>query len=286
MVHRCLEKNPKKRFESIQDVLIELQNCENEGVDEHPQPAVLDTLARPINKIDVEQAMAITAQINYANAVRSRNALAALERVLEAEPPAAVRNAISRALRAVILTVEPDTNGVARSIRDIRKETLDTLKLAVQGNLRELFSEVDLESIDLYAMNFSDTKLAGLSFSESFLGHADFGRADLRGCSLSRCWLRNANFQDADMEGADFTGADWFNATGLTERQMASVQTSTVKNCPSGLDALHDFLELRYRHSFKSWGAAVQRELTAAWKEYLRPGGLREFILAWHAKSR
>jgi uncharacterized protein YjbI with pentapeptide repeats/predicted Ser/Thr protein kinase len=219
VVYRCLEKNPNKRFESIQDVLVELENCEDEHADQNPQPRVLATLASPIDKIDVDQAIAITAQINYANAVRSRNALEALQRVLRTGVPPAVRDAVSGALREVILTVEPDTNGVPRSIRDIRKETLDILKLAARRNLRPVFSDANLESIDLYGMDFSDTKLAGLRFRESFLAHADFSRADLTGCSLARSRLRNARFHDAVMAGVDLTGADWFNAIGLTERR-------------------------------------------------------------------
>jgi hypothetical protein len=207
-----------------------------------------------------------------------------LSRALGEEIAAAVRDAISRSLRTIILTVEPGAYGVARPIRDIRKETLDTLKVAVQNDLQRVFAEADLESIDLYGMDFSGTKLAGLSFRESFLAHADFRRADLRGCALSRSWLRNANFQEADIRGADLTGADWFNAVGMTEYQLTSAQMSTVMDCPSDLDALHRFLELRYRYSFKSWGTVVQEELTAAWNEYLRPGGLREFILASRQK--
>lgn len=284
VVYRCLEKNPEKRFKSIQDVLIELQDCADAYLDESAHPRVLQALPLLIDKIDAEQAVAIAAQINYANAVRSRNALDNLECLLEAGVPVTVRDAISRALREVILTVQPDTNGIALSIRNIRKQTMDILKLAVEGNLRQLFSNGDFEAIDLFAMDFSDATLVGLRFTDSFLAHAVFERADLTGCSLTRTWLRNANFQGAKIEKADFTGADWFNAIGLTERQFASARLSTVMNCPSDLDSLHRFLELRYRYSFKSWGAAVQTELQAAWKEYLRPGGLREFILASRKK--
>jgi serine/threonine protein kinase len=282
-VYRCLEKNPENRFESIQHVMVELQDCADECYDENNLPQ-LPILPTPVDQIDVNQANAITAQINYANAIRSRNALDQLKRVLEAGVPALVRDAISHALKEVILTVEPDTNGIALSIRNIRKQTLNTLKLAVEGNIRKLFSDGDFEAIDLYGMDFSGAKLSGLCFRDCFLAHADFKGADLKGCSLAGTWLRNANFLGANIEDADFTGADWFNATGLREHQLASAQLSTFMDCPADLDSLHHFLALRYRYSFKAWGIAVQRELTAAWNEYLRPGGLREFILVSRGK--
>ena len=285
IIYRCLEKNPADRYQSMKDLVIELWACE-ENRNDTKLPSVADRTVSTVKESDeVPRVLAIAAQVSYNNAVRSREALEALTGLLKTGISITTRKTVCRALKEVILTIEPNADGISPSVRHIRRLTFDTLKLFAEGDFRQLFSDRDLERLDLGEIDFSGLPLAGLSFRECFLIHADFRRANLKQCSLVGTWLRNVRFEEADLDRVDLTGADWFNAIGLTEHQLASALQDTVMPCPSDVNAFLRFLSARYRYSFEGWPPHVQKQIMATWGEYLRPGGLRDLVLTWQKKS-
>ena len=78
--------------------------------------------------------------------------------------------------------------------------------------------------------------------------------------------------------------SDLFNALHLTESQLRSVRQDTLLECPANVEAMHRYLKARYGLPVESWSARVQEELRATWQDYLRPGGLRDFVLKWRQK--
>jgi hypothetical protein len=157
--------------------------------------------------------------------------------------------------------------------------------MAAEGNVRPLFGEGDLETLDLYAMDFSEAQASGVSFNTCFLPYANFRNANLRGSTFQGTWVRNACFTDADLTDADLSNMDWFNAVGFSEQQLSSALRDTVLECPRNLEELLRFLEIRYRFPFDSWQVPVQQELRKTWNDYLRAGGLRDLVAAWRGKA-
>ena len=148
-----------------------------------------------------------------------------------------------------------------------------------------LFGDGELETLDLYAMDFSEAQASGVSFNTCFLPYANFRNANLTESSFQGSWVRNAHFSDADLTGADLSNMDWFNAVGFSEQQLSSALQETVLECPRSLKDLLRFLEIRYRFPFDSWQVHVQQELRSTWNEYLRPGGLCDLVAAWRGNA-
>jgi hypothetical protein len=159
------------------------------------------------------------------------------------------------------------------------------MKLGKPGDLKACFEDGDLEHLDLYGMDFTSQELSSLSFRGSFLVEADLGWSNLAHTSFAGAYIRNANFTHADLSGVDFTDADWFNALGLTQDQLAHVRKNTLMNCPATVAEMHAYLEKHYGFPFESWSGRVRNQLTTTWSEYLKPGGLREFVAAQLRRS-
>jgi serine/threonine protein kinase len=276
IVYRCLEKRCDDRFQSMRDVLIELRESDagNNGPGStHASPRVTGA--------ELETVRAIAARISYSNVGRSRQALNELAdlAVHKGSPP--VRDAVTSALRDVLLTIDMDGNAVAGTVRKVRKLTLDTLKATLSGDLAACFQDGDLEELDLFMMDFSGAQLVGVSFKGCFLAGADFRGSHLAGARFGGAKIRNVDFTEANLLGADFTDADWFNALGLTERQLLQIRQGSLRACPADTQAMHRYLAAHYLLPFESWPSHHQEQLKATWGEYLRPGGLRDFVAQW-----
>ena len=87
-----------------------------------------------------------------------------------------------------------------------------------------------------------------------------------------------AAFEGADLTGADFTDADWFNAGGLEEAQLKTIKTGSLMRCPVDGTAMRECVGFRYGIALAAWSTQIREEIFATWKEYLRPGGLRDFV--------
>ena len=273
IIERCLEKNADQRFQAMEEVLAALKAGARVNA--------IEGVPKTTESLNQQQIRDVLGRIEYKNVARSRQALKELERILRASPDTQIRESINRALRELILTVEPDNNGAPPSVRKVRRLTFEVLKISAEGNLSPLFSEGELETLDLYAMDFSDTQVSGVSFNTCFLPYANFRNADLTGSSFQGSWVRNACFTEANLTNADLSNMDWFNAVGFSERQLLSTLQDTVLDCPRDLEALHSFVEVRYRFPFESWQVHVQQEIKRTWNEYLRPGGLRDLVAGW-----
>jgi uncharacterized protein YjbI with pentapeptide repeats len=223
----------------------------------------------------------VLANVTYDNLSKSRKALEELEGIIERGATAAVRGAVTSGLKEMILTLKQGSNGVSGAIREVRKRALDVLMKSTDHNLGGRFENDELAQLDLYGMDFSSSDLSGRSFEGCVLVEGNFKCSRLKGASFSGACVRNADFAGADLTGADFTDADWFNSLNLTEHQLALAARHTLSRCPPNIPAMHRFLRDRYGYSFESWSTEIQTELKMTWKEYLRPGGLREIASRW-----
>ena len=187
IVHHCLEKKPENRFGSMRQVLSALKGL-SEGPTSTPEP--IWTAAEFIGP-GVERVLALAGRITYTNVAKSRQALTELAHLLEGNVSPAMREALSVALKDVILTLGLDGNVVPATIRKVRKLTLDVLKASMKGNLGECFKTDDLEDLDLYGMNFASARLEGVSFNGCFLVEADFRRSYLARASFADSRIRN-----------------------------------------------------------------------------------------------
>jgi serine/threonine protein kinase len=167
IVHRCLEKKPEDRFQSMQEILAALR---------HDEPHHAKAVSRSPTLLygEVEQVRAIAARITFNNVTRSRQALSELADLATHDAFLHVRDAVISALVDVILTLDLDTNVVAGPVRKVRKLTLDTLKASTSGDLAACFLNGALEDLDLFMMDFSGAQLAGTSFKGCFLVGSDF----------------------------------------------------------------------------------------------------------------
>jgi hypothetical protein len=162
----------------------------------------------------------------------------------------------------------------------MRKDILRTLIQVAGCRLTDIFGRRDFEDGDLYGFDFGNSDLSGLSFKGSFLVEARF-HGILTDANFTGVYIRNADFRGTSLSNTDFSSADWFNATGLTADQLKIARTETLIDCPPDVKAIHRYLSGRYGSPFDSWSAAVQEALKSTWKEYLRPGGLREVVMRW-----
>ncbi len=224
--------------------------------------------------------------MTYQSLADSHRASATITRLLENTDSVAARRAVISAMRDLIVTT-PDTDGnvLPRSVREVRKLALELMKFSKPGDLKACFEDGDLEHLDLYGMDFTSQELSGMSFRGSFLVEADLGRSNLAHTSFAGAYIRNAIFTNADLSGVDLTDADWFNALGLTQAQFARVRHDTVMDCPATVAEMHQYLEKHYALPFESWSGRVRDQLTATWNEYLKPGGLRDFVAAQRRRS-
>jgi serine/threonine protein kinase len=273
IVSRCLEKRADDRFQSMRDLLIELRESDagNPG----------DASARPARRItgdDVESVRAIAARISYSNVGRSRQSLKELADLLTPGVSRRVHDAVTSALKDILLTIDMDGNAPAGTVRKVRLLTLDTFKAVMAGDLSACFQDGDLEELDLFMMDFSGAQLTGVSFKGCFLAGSDFRNSTLIHASFGGAKIRNVDFTKANLSDADFTDADWFNALGLTERQLLQVRRGSLRPCPPDVEAMHRYLAAHYVLSFETWSSREQEQLKTAWNEYLRPGGLRKVV--------
>ena len=172
---------------------------------------------------------------------------------------------------------EDNAQATARA-REIRTVAFATLRRCAYEDLGALFKDGELESLDMVRFDFSDQRMAGVSFAAAFAVEAHFERAVLDGAVFNGTWIRNADFAGASLRDADFSGADWFNALHLTADQLRQVKPGTLRRSPQSLDEMHAYARDHYVLPFDSWTAEVQRDLLAAWSEYLEPGGLRDVV--------
>jgi hypothetical protein len=221
-------------------------------------------------------------RIGYVNLAKSWTAIEELESLLATDSSPEARRAVVVSLREMILTLpDPGGNGVCWPVRELRKSVLSLLKDATDSHLCQCFKETDLEGLDLYGMDFAGADLTGLSFRRSFLVESVFRESLLAQASFRSAFLRNVNFENAHLTGVDFTDADWFNASGLTEQQLAAARRETLRACPENADQMHKHLSARYGFPFESWSGAVRKQLQTTWAEYLRPGGLAQTVARW-----
>lgn len=278
IVARCLEKDPERRFRSMSDVHAALIMAEStRPLGRHARPTL-----EPSSSGTGLEISAILGRIGFENIPQGREALRELASALQIEhSKQACQTAISALKGLIQRDVDRPGGVIPSSIRELRKAALEVLKIATQGHLSTCFGPRDLEYLDLYGMNFVREQLNEFSFNGCFLVEADFRKSCLRSASFAKACLRNANFLSADLAGVDLTGADWFNALNLTEAQLRSVRKETVLLCPTGLQAMYEYVASRYVVPFDAWPAHIQEQLKRAWRRYLRPNGLGDVVASW-----
>src|SRR5262249_52781646 len=156
--------------------------------------------------------------------------------------------------------LDQDRAGVSASVRKVRRLVMDALKLFTSGHLGLLFSDGDLEQLDLFEMDFSDAHLESTSFRGCFVVCSSFRGSRLAKSCFAEASVRNVDFTGADLSFVDFTDADWFNAIGLTETQLGVARRATLKLCPTNITHLFRFLDDHYVYPFKSWPSNVQQQ--------------------------
>ncbi len=278
IVHRCLEKEPEDRFQSVHEILSALSQ------NSLPQ-AITISASKTLSRGELEKVRAIVARITYSNVSASREALNELAALATRDASVLIREAVTLALRDVILTLDDDGNVVAGTVRKVRQLTLAALKVSTAGDLAKCFKNGELEDLDLFMMDFSSAQLAGTSFQRCFLVGSDFTGSNLARVCLEEAKVRNVAFTGANLLNADFTDADWFNALGLTEHQLTQVRRDTLRACPTDEPAMHRYLADHYVLPFESWPSRHQEQLRATWSKHLRPGGLRDLVAGWQRTS-
>jgi serine/threonine protein kinase len=279
IVHRCLEKDPADRFQSVYEVLSALSS----GGLPQAMP-ISDSSALP--RGELKKVHAIAERITFSNVTASRHALRELAELAAHNASRPLRDAVSSALRDILLTLDLDGSVVPGTVRKVRKLTLDALQASTSGDLAAWFKDGELEELEFFMMDFSGAQLAGTRFKGCFLAGSDFRGSNLAGACFEGANIRNVDFAESNLPDADFTDADWFNALNLTERQLAGVRRDTMRTCPADEQAMHRYLADHYVLPFGSWPSRHQEQLQATWKEYLRPGGLRDLVAGWRQTTR
>jgi serine/threonine protein kinase len=275
VVHCCLEKSPNRRFQAMRDVLLALSTGHDLSGSAQNRPGRHPTGAESPEGSQIQTAIE---RISYQTIPQSRQALDDLARLMQGAAWPAMSEAVTSALRDLILTPLEFRSGGPAAVRQIRQAALNVIKVATQTRISRCFKDEDFEHLDLYEMNFASELLRGFKFSGCFLVASSFQGSDLRAASFAGACMRNVNFAEADLTGADFTDADWFNALGLTERQLGSVRQDTLLDCPPDVQGMHRYLAARYAFPFESWSTRIQEQLRATWDDYLSPNGLREVL--------
>ena len=284
IVSRCLQKSPVERFASMTEVFDEIR-----AVAEARNPAsVPASLERPRREIS-EQMRLVRNQlprIGYQSLNDSLRAFDEIVQALKNDPSSNVRDAVSAAMRLLILTTPDGFTGVSRTSRAVRAMAMELVVLATRRRLIQVFKKHDLEQLDLFQMNLSACDLTGLSLADAFLTESSFKGSQLTGVSFAGAYIRNVNFDKADITGADFSDADWFNALGLKPEQLRAVKRGTLMECPVDFEALYAFVDNHYGIPFRTWPNNVQTDLMKAWHNCIRAGGLRDYVSGLRRKSR
>jgi serine/threonine protein kinase len=147
IVMRCLQKTQEQRFGSAQELLGALRQWHTTTSHETTLPQQRG--ARRSAPGELAPVRRILANVTYENLSKSKKALEDLERIMEGGAAAAVRGAVTSALKEVILTLKQDANGVTSGIREIRKRALDVLIMSADRNLNSCFGADELAHLDL-----------------------------------------------------------------------------------------------------------------------------------------
>ena len=91
--------------------------------------------------------------------------------------------------------------------------------------------------------------------------------ATVAAASFVGAHIRNVDFAGADLSAVDFTDADWFNALGLIESQLRSVQQDTVAPCPPTVQDMHGYLEAHYAFPFQNYSSRVRDQIAQRTRE-------------------
>jgi uncharacterized protein YjbI with pentapeptide repeats len=227
----------------------------------------------------------ICRRLSYEKLRKSRLALQDLHGIAK-QAALPVRESIIAELKEFLLDLdELRWHIIPFQVRSLRKSVMDVIRTAARGELFRYFARGELEGIDLYGMDFASEDLNHMSFANCFLVEGNFDDANLVAASFSAARIRNANFRSAKLSGVDFTEADWFNASGLSESSLEQARRETLTRCPADLDGMYSELKRWYALQFFEWSTQVQRQLLVTWREYLKPGGLREVVENWRVKS-
>ncbi len=158
--------------------------------------------------------------------------------------------------------------------RAIRGETFALMKRLNGANFTKIFSNDELENLDLYAMDFKRCNLEGVSFKGAFLVDSDFENAILTNCNFNHTSIRNVNFKSAKLTNATFKESDWFNSENLDANQILDCDTSTLFSPPKSIDEIYSYLDEKYAYPFSTWDISIKRELNKIWKDYYSENGL------------
>jgi uncharacterized protein YjbI with pentapeptide repeats len=174
-----------------------------------------------------------------------------------------------------------DNADTSDRMREIRKSVMAAVIRMNGRDLSQLFAQEQLNGLDLYQVDLSNTNLHNVSFKDCFLIESSFKGAILDGADFTGALIRNANFSDASVVATTFTSADWFNATGFTVSQLQKSKTATLLPCPKDENGMQDFLANNYSYPFERWGYEIQTELRTNWQTYWAPNGLARAVSEW-----
>ena len=224
--------------------------------------------------------------LSYINLIELRRSLKSLKKIALTSSSIDVRDVAVFHIKKFFCTSNLYEKPVPDAIREVRTEIMNCLITIAPRALTSYFQGGELDSLDLYGVDFSSTNLTDVSFRYAFLVGANFKNALLEGASFSGCDLRNTDFTDAILTNAIFNGSDWFNASGLTEKQLKSAKQETFLQCPKNKIALHNYLRKKYIFPFKSWEKHLQDQLINAWDGYLEEGGVCDVVSSWKMSQR
>ena len=286
LIKRCLNPKPEDRASSMLEVVDLLRDIAgpHRGPGRAPEASLRHARMRGT---DLEIVQAAIEEFDYQSVARSRRAFDEIASHLDGQVSSVITDMVEAAMKRLVLTVAvPRGLAIPESVRTVRKMALALIKLSTDGHISRCFDPADLEQIDLSEMDFSSESLVGYHFDHSFLVRSTFRGTNLTNASLGNAYIRNVDFSGANLTNVDFTDSDWFNASGLTEAQLRFTRPDTLMDCPRDIDELHEFLRDHYTFPFASWTRQVQQQLKAAWREYLRPGGLRDVTAARRKSSQ
>lgn len=281
---RCLEKDPQSRFQFIYEVQAELLSVASSA--EKPGALISQIVPQVLPRSqsnEWREARSAIALMNSENITKCREGASNLQLLLEQNDTKDLHNLVRRSMRDLILSVPRfKRSSISPNVRAIRRLAFDVHRCSSKGELQYCFLKTDFEYQDLLEMDFSPESLVGFRFTQSFLVGSILHSCDLTDCSFEGSRIRNVDFTGAILANVDFTGADWFNARNITLGQLEQVRHESLMNCPSAVNGFRAVLDGMYGLPFTSWSLSTQQELIATWNEYLKPGGLRDFVQTLH----
>jgi hypothetical protein len=230
--------------------------------------------------LTLQKVRILGSQLSPKNPFRAHKGLAELLDFVSASSPPEVRE---EALTQLKFALTEDVGGapVSESVRGLRKAFVEAIKTLAVKDLGDYFRDGSLCSLDLVRLDLRGKRLRSVRFDRAFLLETDFSGADLAEASFVGCYIRNVNFADANLEGVDFSHADWFNARGLTKEQLRCARRETLLPCPGGRTGCKQYLARNYVYKFNDYEERIQKQLTATWAVYQKPGGLCEAVSSW-----